>query len=71
MRHSKRRKLTSEDVQRALKWYEAPMTFGHQEDQLEQPFVQIQDQAGIPGRSCESLFAPDENLIDLHDYRSS
>ena len=71
MRHSKRRKLTSEDVQRALKWYEAPLTFGHQEaDHLEQSYVQIQDNPGIPGSrsSCESLFAPDENHIDLHDF---
>ena len=60
MRHSKRRKLTAEDVQRALKWYEAPPTFGHQHQSgLEQSFVQIQD----------SLFAiPDEQLIDLHEF---
>ena len=64
MRHSKRRKLTAEDVQRALKWYEAPPTFGHQhQNGLEQSFVQIHE----PGR-CESLFAPDEQLVDLHEF---
>ena len=71
MRHSKRRKLTAEDVQRALKWYEAPLTFGHQEaGHLEQSYVQIQDNPVIQGsrNSCEPFFAPDENLIDLHDY---
>ena len=68
MRHSKRRKLTAEDVQRALKWYDAPPTFGHQhQEDLEQSLVQIHDPASL-GRSCESLFAPDEQLIDLHEY---
>lgn len=64
-RHSKKRKLTAADMERALKWYDAPPTFGHQHNETEQNFVQVPD-SSRPQQ--EALFAPEENVVDLYDY---
>ena len=67
MRHGKKKKLTSQDMERALKWYDAPPTLGHQCNQTEQKYIQAPD----ANRPQETLFAPDEALVDLYDYSLS
>lgn len=51
-------------MERALKWYDAPPTFGHQHNETEQSFVQVPDSM----RPQETLFANEENVVDLYDY---
>ena len=67
MKHGKKRKLTSQDMERALKWYDAPPTFGHQWNETEQNYIQTPDTT----RPQETLFAPDESVVDLYDYSLS
>ena len=64
MRHGKKKKLTAQDMERALKWYDAPPTFGHQYNPTEQNYVQAPDAT----RPQETLFAPEESVVDLYDY---
>ena len=40
MRHGRKRKLTTQDMERALKWYDAPPTFGHHCNEAEQNYIQ-------------------------------
>ena len=51
-------------MERALKWYNAPPTLGNQFNDTEQNFVQLPDTV----RPQESIFAPDETIIDLYEY---
>ena len=64
MRHGKKKKLTAQDMERALKWYDAPPTFGHQYNPTEQNYVQAPDAT----RPQETLFATEETVVDLYDY---
>ena len=61
MRHSKRKKLSTEDVERALKWYDAPPSLGHQHNESDPSYVQVPDVGRL--RDGEAIFAPDEHVI--------
>ena len=67
MRHSKRKRLSTEDVERALKWYDAPPTLGHQFNEADPSYVQVPD-VGRRLSNGETIYAPDEQVIDLHDF---
>lgn len=67
LRQSKKRKLTTQDVERAMKWYNAEPVYGHGAGSNETGYSKINDTTKtVPGSS--SLFVPDEKLIDLRPY---
>ena len=70
MRHSKRKKLSTDDVERALKWYNARgPSLGHQHNDTEPSYVQVPDVGRL--RDGEAIYAPEEQVIDLHEYALS
>ena len=66
MRHSKRKKLSTEDVERALKWYDAPPSLGHQHNESDPSYVQVPDVGRL--RDGEAIFAPEEQVIGNAGY---
>jgi len=66
MKHGKRKKLTTEDVERAMKWYDAPPSLGHRHNDLEPTYVQVPDVGRL--RDGEAIYAPDEVVVDLRDF---
>ncbi len=64
MRHGKKRKLSTADVDRALKWYKAGPAFGHGDQDRDVAFVGIPDVNNADG----VIFAPDDDTIDLVDF---
>lgn len=69
MKHGKRKKLTTEDVERAMKWYDAPPSLGHRHNDLEPTYVQVPDVGRL--RDGEAIYAPDEVFVDLRDFSSA
>lgn len=65
LRHGKRRKLTTQDVDRAMKWYNADPVYGHGAGSNEPGYSRIYDTTK-PGNV--TLFVNDEKLIDLRPY---
>ncbi len=64
MRHGKKKKLTCQDMERALKWYEAPQTLGHQNNEAQPAFVPVPDSL----RPQETIYAVEEDCVDLFHY---
>jgi hypothetical protein len=65
MRQGKRRKLTTQDVERAMKWYNAEPVYGHGAGSSEPGYTRIYE-SGKTGST--PIFVPDEKLIDLRPY---
>ena len=64
MRHSKRKKLSTDDVERALKWYDARApSLGHQHNDVEPSYVQVPDVGRL--RDGEAIYAPEEQVIGI------
>jgi hypothetical protein len=61
--------LTTEDVDRALKWYDAPPSLGHCHNDKEPTYVQVPDVGRLGGG--EAIYAPDEEIIDLKEFSLS
>ena len=68
MRQGKRRKLTTQDVERAMKWYNAEPVYGHGAGSNEPGYTRIREtgKSGLTGNL--PIFVPDEKLIDLRPY---
>ena len=64
MRHSKRKKLSTDDVERALKWYDARApSLGHQHNDVQPSYVQVPDVGRL--RDGEAIYAPEEQVIGI------
>jgi hypothetical protein len=65
LRQGKRRKLTTQDVERAMKWFNAEPVYGHGAGSNEPGYTRIVENSksgNLP------IFVPDEKLIDLRPY---
>ena len=68
LRQGKRRKLTTQDVERAMKWYNAEPVYGHGAGSNEPGYTRIIESSGKIGSGNVPMFVPDEKLIDLRPY---
>ncbi len=67
MRHSKRKKMTGEDISRALKWYDEQPLYGYgQEDATSSSFTPVSEaQVFVPADRVVTLTAVKEELSEL------